>query len=73
MWGYPFGDGLDIQLGNIIKVDRYGHVSLAYHGMNRLSNGEKRRTYGDLDVIPHVTQGDRFVQMDSAFAKPEIL
>ncbi|MEE8142671.1 MAG: HAD-IG family 5'-nucleotidase [Planctomycetota bacterium] len=64
---------VDIELGNVLKVDRYGHVSIAYHGKDRLVGSEKRATYGDLDVIPHVTHGDRFVQVDSAFAQPEIL
>ncbi len=64
---------LDVELGNVLKVDRYGHVSIAYHGKDCLNAREKRRFYGELDVIPHVTQGDRFVQVDSAFAQPEIL
>ena len=67
------GLALDIELGNVLKVDRHGHVSIAYHGTQRLTSEDKRRQYGDLGVIPNVTQGDRFVQVDSAFAKPEVL
>ena len=65
------GLALDIELGNVLKVDRHGHVSIAYHGTQRLTSEDKRRQYGDLGVIPNVTQGDRFVQVDSAFAKPD--
>jgi len=62
---------VDIELGNVLKSDRYGHVLHAYHGPQKLTVREKRATYGDSDVIPHVTEGKRFLQMDSAFAKPE--
>ena len=62
---------VDIELGNVLKTDRYGHVLHAYHGSRKLSAKEKRLAYGEADVIPHVTEGMRFLQMDSAFAKPE--
>ncbi|MCA9323065.1 MAG: HAD-IG family 5'-nucleotidase [Planctomycetes bacterium] len=85
--GYPvdFADGLpdaqfackglivDIEMGNVCKIDRFGHVVHAYHGQERLGQAERRRLYGDADHIPHVTHKDRFVQVDSAFAKPEVL
>jgi HAD superfamily 5'-nucleotidase-like hydrolase len=64
---------VDIELGNVVKIDRHGHVTRAYHGKQRLTPDEKRKAYGDSDYIPHVTHGDRFVQVDSAFAKPEVL
>lgn len=62
---------VDIKLGNVLKTDRYGHVLHAYHGPTKLTARQKRETYGDADVIPHVTEGMRFLQMDSAFAMPE--
>lgn len=64
---------VDIELGNVLKIDRHGHVTRVYHGQDRLSPEEKRKVYGDSDYIPHVTHGNRFVQVDSAFAKPEVL
>ncbi len=64
---------VDTLLGLVLKIDRHGHVTSAYRGETRLSSHEKRQLYGDMDVIPHVTHGDRFVQVDSAFAKPEVL
>jgi len=62
---------VDVELGNVLKTDRHGHVLHAYHGPHRMGSREKRETYGEADVIPHVTEGKRFLQMDSAFAKPE--
>ncbi|MCA8961785.1 MAG: HAD-IG family 5'-nucleotidase [Planctomycetes bacterium] len=59
--------------GTVIKSDRYGHVTHAYRAGVKLSTREKRELYGDMDVIPHVTDGDRFVQVDTAFAKPEVM
>jgi len=62
---------VDVELGNVLKTDRHGHVLHAYHGPHKMGSKEKRETYGEADVIPHVTEGKRFLQMDSAFAKPE--
>ncbi len=62
---------VDIELGHVLKTDRYGHVLHAFHGSHKLTSRQKRDAYGDADVIPHVTDGKRFLQMDSAFAKPE--
>ncbi len=59
--------------GTVVKSDRYGHVTHAYRGGAKLSSKEKRELYGEMDVIPHVTEGDRFVQADTAFAAPEVL
>jgi 5'-nucleotidase len=64
---------VDVTMGNVLKIDRHGHVARVYHGQDRLSPDEKRKLYGDSDYIPHVTHGGRFVQVDSAFAKPEVL
>lgn len=64
---------VDTQLGLVTKVDRYGHITQAYRGDQRIGSREKRELYGEQDVIPNVTDGDRFVQIDSAFAKPEVL
>ena len=64
---------IDLELGIILKTDRYGHVKHAYHGSHRLTPADKRKHYGRMDVIPHVTQGNRFIQADTAFAHPEVL
>ena len=64
---------LDIDEGVILKTDRYGHVLRAYRGKEKLTVSEKRNLYGDRDIIPHVTDGDRFIQVDHAFSRPEIL
>ncbi|HGY89963.1 MAG TPA: hypothetical protein ENK43_02190 [Planctomycetes bacterium] len=64
---------VDIEQGNVLKVDRFGHVSIAYHGRHRLDQKERRKLYGDANHIPHVTDRGRYIQIDSAFAKPEVL
>lgn len=64
---------IDLELGIILKTDRYGHVKHAYHGTTQLTPTQKREHYGRMDVIPHVTQGKRFIQADTAFAHPEVL
>ncbi|MEM7165414.1 MAG: HAD-IG family 5'-nucleotidase [Planctomycetota bacterium] len=64
---------IDLELGIILKTDRYGHVKHAYHGKTQLTSADKRKHYGRMDVIPHVTQGKRFIQADTAFAHPEVL
>lgn len=64
---------IDLELGNVLKTDRFGHVKRAYHGKTPLTQEDKRRFYSKMDVIPHVTQGKRFLQSDSAFAHPEVL
>ncbi|MEC9476607.1 MAG: HAD-IG family 5'-nucleotidase [Planctomycetota bacterium] len=64
---------LDLDEGVILKTDRYGHVLRAFHGRKKLTVGEKRKLYGDRDVIPHSPGDDRFIQVDHAFSRPEIL
>lgn len=64
---------LDLDEGVILKTDRYGHVLRAFRGKKKLTVSEKRTLYGDRDIIPHVTDGDRFIQVDHAFSRPEIL
>jgi len=64
---------LDLDEGVLLKTDRYGHVLRAFRGRNKLTVGQKRKLYGDRDIIPHVTDRDRFIQVDHAFSRPEIL
>ena len=64
---------LDLDEGVILKTDRYGHVLRAFHGPKKLTVSAKRKLYGDRDVIPHMPGEQRFIQVDHAFSKPEIL
>lgn len=64
---------LDLDEGVILKTDRYGHVLRAFHGPKKLTVAAKRKLYGDRDVIPHMPGEHRFIQVDHAFSKPEIL
>lgn len=69
------GKGLivDTKKGNVLKPDRYGFVTRAYHGTQRLTSRELREAYENRDIIGQLHGSDRFVQLDSAFAKPEVL
>ncbi|MEE9395043.1 MAG: HAD-IG family 5'-nucleotidase [Planctomycetota bacterium] len=64
---------VDTKLGTVLKVDRFGHVLRAFRGKNPLPRDERRVAYGDMNVIPMETDGERFRPMDTAFAKPDIL
>ncbi|MCB9832847.1 MAG: HAD-IG family 5'-nucleotidase [Planctomycetes bacterium] len=64
---------VDIQEGNVCKIDRHGYVVQAYHGPTPLNHDARRKLYGAEDFIPNVTHGRRFIQVDSDFAKPEVL
>jgi len=64
---------LDLDEGVLLKTDRYGHVLRAFRGRSKLRVAEKKKLYGDRDIIPHTTDNDRFIQVDHAFSCPEIL
>src|SRR5262249_53975693 len=43
---------IDKRYGNILKMDRYKHVSKAYHGFSRLSRDEIRDLYHSKKILP---------------------
>ena len=55
----------DIELGNVLKVDQYDYVSIAWHGIREMSDEERRRSYAnrriDLDT-------GRFESVDAFFS-----
>ena len=59
---------VDKKLGNIIKQDRHGYVGRGYHGMERLSD-EDRRPYRDQRLGKEL---ERFAPVDTLFALPEV-
>ncbi len=54
--------------GNLIKMDRYGHVGRAYHGRQQLSDEVWRRLYRELRVN---LKSPEFAWIDTLFALPE--
>lgn len=62
------GLAVDRACGNILKVDRFGHVGRAYHGRKPLPKEEERRLYRDEKVS---LKSERFAWIDTLFALPE--
>src|SRR5260370_41968028 len=54
--------------GNLIKMDRYGHVGRAYHGRQPLSQELWRRLYRELRVN---LKSPGYAWIDTLFALPE--
>lgn len=58
---------LDKRRGNIIKMDRYKYVRVAYHGSRQLSKSERQAVYREnLDQQPSYT-GREYVNCDTLF------
>jgi len=60
---------VDKKLGNILKIDRHGHVGQAYHGRHPLSKIERRQAYRNEKLR---FEGPRFSLVDTYFELPEI-
>ena len=60
---------VDKQLGNILKLDRHGHVGRAYHGRTLLSKTERKRHYRGVRLR---YEQPRFALVDTYFELPEI-
>ena len=60
---------IDRKLGNVLKMDRYGYVKKAYHGMRELDRDERHRTYHSRPV--RVGSG-RFHWVDTLYALSEV-
>jgi len=62
------GLAVDRVHGNLVKMNRFGHVGRAWHGLRQLPTDERRRTYRDTLVRP---KDPRFAWIDTLFALPE--
>ena len=60
---------LDLELGNIVKPNRFGYVKQARHGLQVIDHVKQREIYGR--VIVHLAQ-DRFVFVNTAFSLSEV-
>ncbi|HVE82222.1 MAG TPA: HAD-IG family 5'-nucleotidase [Myxococcales bacterium] len=54
--------------GNLIKMDRFGHVGRAYHGMKPLPDEERRRLYRNERIR---LKDPQYAWIDTLFALPE--
>lgn len=60
---------VDKKLGDVIKMDRYRHVTRAYHGRRALTKAERRQSYRG----PRIRLSpERYHLVDTLFALPEI-
>lgn len=59
---------VDKERGNILKLDRYAYVKLAYHGRRRLPRAERKRVYS-LKKLSFGAQ--QVMALDTLFALPE--
>jgi HAD superfamily 5'-nucleotidase-like hydrolase len=59
---------VDRQLGNLFKMDRYGHVGRVYHGRRPLDRDERHRLYRTERI--RLSQ-PRYAWIDTLFALPE--
>ena len=62
------GLAVDKLHGNLLKMDRFGYVGLAYHGRRKLDRDERARLYRD-EKIP--VGSSRYAWIDTLFALPE--
>lgn len=61
---------LDVELGNILKMDRYGYVEIAFHGSKLLLREERFRLYRQQHTkrVP-----PRYAWVDTLYALPEVI
>ena len=59
---------IDLELGNVVKVNRFGHVRRASHGTRQLSRGECLKAYSE---TPVELSEDRWSVMDTLFSLSE--
>ncbi|XXF81349.1 HAD-IG family 5'-nucleotidase [Myxococcaceae bacterium GXIMD 01537] len=62
------GLAVDRESGNLIKMDRFGHVGRAYHGLRPLAEDAWRELYRNKRVR---LRNPRFAWIDTLFALPE--
>ena len=62
------GLAVDRENGNLVKMDRFGHVGRAWHGLRQIPTPERRTLYRDTLIRP---KDPRFAWIDTLFALPE--
>ncbi|MBI4180020.1 HAD-IG family 5'-nucleotidase [bacterium] len=60
---------VDKELGNILKLDKYNYVALAYHGTRRLLASELKKQYAE-DIIKF--DPNKHYSVDTLFSVPEV-
>ncbi len=60
---------IDRKLGNVLMMDRYRYVKIAYHGFRRLTREERRRAYHTRRLRPGT---ERYHWVDTLYALSEV-
>lgn len=60
---------VDKRLGNVLKMDQYGFVSVAFHGDRECTKEERRETYANQSIPLGTT---RYTSVDTLFHMPEV-
>ena len=60
---------VDLERGNVLKVDQYDYVSIAWHGAHELPAAERSATYANVRIDLYL---DRFESVDTLFTLPNL-
>jgi 5'-nucleotidase len=60
---------VDVRRGNVLKMDRYRYVKVAYHGLERLSRVQRRELYESRRLRPGV---DRYRWVDTLYTLADV-
>ena len=61
---------VDKRLGNLLKMDRHGHVGRVHHGVEQLSSAQRKQIYRAQRVGG---ERGRFAYVDTLFSLPEVV
>lgn len=60
---------VDIRRGNVLKMDRYRYVKVAYHGLDRLSRERRRELYESRRLRPGA---ERYAWVDTLYSLADV-
>jgi HAD superfamily 5'-nucleotidase-like hydrolase len=60
---------VDVRRGNVLKMDRYRYVKVAYHGLEQLSRAQRRELYESRRLRPGV---DRYTWVDTLYTLADV-
>src|SRR5690606_1055802 len=61
---------VDKRLGNLLKMDRHGHVGRVHHGIEQLSSAQRKQIYRAQRIGG---ERGRFTYVDTLFSLPEVV
>ncbi len=68
-WDFPIrGLLVDLEEGNVLKMDRFRYVKVGYHGLRRLTRAERQRYEGRRPRLGN----ERYRWIDTAYSLPDV-